>query len=153
MLGIVPLLQEFGLSHLTLLGVSPDAITIFLAFIALIAGQRSSMSFGFAIGIIMGILSGNMGLNMLVRTIEGFVAGYFHIPDSSHSTTKQKTRHIYGAVVTAGFCGNAIFAIGYNPLALSPLYRIVVLGVLESLFTLILAVILNWLFLRKSLAD
>ncbi|TLU58495.1 MAG: rod shape-determining protein MreD [Chlorobium sp.] len=153
MLGIVPLVQEFGLSRLSLFGVSPDAITIYLAFIALIAGQRSSTSFGFASGIIIGILSGNIGLNMLVRTIEGFIAGYFHIPDSSHSTTKQKTRRIYGAVVMAGFCGNAVFAIGYNPLALSPLYRIAVLGVLESFLTLILAVILNWLFLRKSLAD
>ena len=86
------LVQEFGLNRLTFFNVSPDVITIFLAFLAVTVGKRSSTSFGFVIGILTGILSGNMGLNMLSRTVEGFIAGYFHIPEDSHATAKQKIK-------------------------------------------------------------
>jgi len=147
------LLQEFGLTRLTLFNISPDAITVFLAFLAVSAGQRASTSFGFAVGILTGILSGNMGLNMLSRTVAGFIAGYFHIPEDSHATAKQKKRRFFRAVVIAGFCGNAVLAAGYNPLGLSTAYRVVVFGLLESFITLILAVILHWLLLKKYLVD
>lgn len=150
---IVVLVQEFGLSHLTLFNVSPDIITIFIAFISVTVGQKSGTSFGFMAGLLSGIFSGNMGLNMLARTVEGFIAGFFNIPDGSHATAKQKTKRIYGAIVTAGFCANSVLAAGYNPLAISPAYRIFVLGLIESLLTLILAVIVTRLFLRQSLAD
>ena len=147
------LVQEFGLTRLTLFNVSPDVVTIFLAFLAVTVGKRSSTSFGFAVGILTGILSGNMGLNMLSRTVEGFIAGYFHIPEDSHATAKQKIRRFYSAIVIAGFCGNAVIASGYNPLGLLPAYRVIVLGLLEALFTIILAVILHWFFLKKSFVD
>ncbi len=150
---VVILLQEFGLSHLGIFDVSPDLVTIFLAFIGVTIGQRTGMSFGFAAGIVIGILSGHMGLHMLARTVEGFIAGYFHIPEESHANKKQKIKRIYWSVVTAGFLANAVFAAGYNPLGLSLPYRIMVLGGVESLLTLILAVILKLLFLKKSLAD
>ena len=153
LLCITVIVQVFGVSHLALFTVSPDAVTIFLAFIAVIIGQKAGMSFGFLAGTITGLFSGNLGLHMLARTVEGFIAGFFHIPEQSHATARQKIKRTYSAIVTAGFLANAISAAGYNPLGLSPLYRIVVLGALESLFTLILAIIANWLFLRKSLSD
>jgi len=149
---IVALVQELGLSHLTFYHVSPDIVTIFLAFISVTIGQKAGTSFGFFAGLLTGILSGNMGLNMLARTVEGFIAGFFNIPEDSHATTKQKSKRLYGAIVTAGFCANAVLVTGYNPLALSSAYRIFVLGFLESLITLILAFIITRLFLKKSLA-
>lgn len=153
LLCIVSLVQEFGLSHLTLFKVSPDAVTIFLAFIAVTTNQKTSTSFGFAAGILSGLLMGNMGLHMLARTAGSFVAGYFETPKESHATGKQKSRRFYGAVIAAGLCTNTILAVGENPLALSLAYRVVVFGLLECLFNIIFAVILNRLFLRKSLAN
>jgi rod shape-determining protein MreD len=153
LLCIIALVQEFGLSRMMLFKVSPDAVAIFLALIAVTADQKTSTSFGFAAGVLTGLLSGNIGLNMLARTIGSFIASYFHTPVISHATAKQKTRRFYGAVIVAGFCTNAVLASGENPLGLSLPYRIIVFGVLESLFNLILAVIVNRLFLRKSLAD
>jgi rod shape-determining protein MreD len=146
---LVTLVQEFGLSRLTLFNVSPDIVTIFIAFISVTIGQKTGTSFGFAAG----FLSGNIGLHMLAGATEGFTAGYFNIPENSHATAKLKTKRLYGAVVTAGFCTNAILAVGYNPLGLSVPYRIFVLGILESLMTLLLAFIITRFFLRKSLAD
>jgi rod shape-determining protein MreD len=149
LLCIVSLVQEFGLSRLTLFDLSPDAVTIFLAFIAVTTNQKASTSFGFAAGVLAGFLSGNMGLNMLARTVGGFIAGYFFTPKESHATLKQKTRRLYGAIIAATLCTNAVLAIGENPLALSLLYRIVVFGLLESLFNLIIAMIMNRLFFKK----
>ncbi|MGB7510537.1 MAG: rod shape-determining protein MreD [Pelodictyon phaeoclathratiforme] len=150
---IVSLMQEFGFSHLTLFKVSFDAVTIFLAFIAITTTQKTSMSFGFAAGVLAGLLTGNMGLQMLARTVGSFVASFFQTPKESHATIKQKSRRFYGAVIAAGLCTNAILAIGENPLGLSLAYRLVVFGLLESLFNIILALILNRLFLRKSLVN
>jgi rod shape-determining protein MreD len=150
---IVSLLQVFGLSHLAIFDVSPDAVSILLAFIAVTIGQKSGTSFGFAAGVLTGLFSGNIGLSMLARTIEGFIAGFFHIPENSHATSKQKTKRLYSAVLTACFAANSVFAFGYNPLGLSLYYRILVLGLLESLITLALAFIVNRLFLRKNLSD
>ena len=153
LLCIISLVQEFGLSRITIFNVSPDAVTIFLAFIAVTCNQNTSTSFGFAAGVLTGLLSGNMGLNMLARTVGSFVAGYFHTPKESHATIRQKSKRFYSAVIIAGLCANAVLAAGENPLGLSPVYRIVVFGILESLFNLILALALNRLFLRQSLAN
>lgn len=150
---ILSLVQVFGLSRLTLFDVSPDAVTIFLAFIAVTANQKTSTSFGFAAGLLTGLLSGNMGLNMLARTSGSFIASFFLTPHGSHATVKQKTRRFYGAVIAATLCTNAILVIGMNPLGFSLVYRIVVFGLLESLFNLLFALILNRLFLKKSLAN
>jgi len=153
MLCIITLVQEFGLSHLTLLEVFPDVLAVFLAFTAVKKGQKISTTFGFAAGLIAGILSGHIGLHMLASSTAGFLAGFFHTPDDSHATIKQKITRFYGAVMTAGFAANAVMAAGYNPLGLPPEYRIVTLGLLEALLSLTLAIIANQLFLRKSFAD
>ena len=141
------------MNRLALFNVSADIITIFIAFIAIIAGQKTSTTFGFAAGIFSGLVSGNMGLSMLSRTIEGLVAGYFHISEDNHPTTRQINTRFFSATVISGFCANAVMDTGYNPLGLPFLHRIVVLGLAESFFTLILAVILHWLFLKKALVN
>ncbi|MEI8033335.1 MAG: rod shape-determining protein MreD [Chlorobiaceae bacterium] len=153
LLCIISLLQIYGLSRLSLFHVSPDALSIFLAFLAVTVGQRTGMTFGFAAGTITGLLSGNLGLNMLSRTVEGFIAGYFNIPENSHATANQKSRRLYGAVAISSFAANAIFSIGYNPLGYSPFFRIAVLGLLETILTLGLAFLVNRLFLKKNLSD
>lgn len=150
---IVSLVQEFVFIRLTFFEAFPDALSVYIAFLAVTQGQKTSTSFGFAAGIITGILSGNLGLNMLANTTGGFLAGYFHSPEDSHTTAKQKTSRFYGAVLTAEFSAHTIKAIGYNPLGLAPEYRIVTLGLLASLLSFILAFIANRLFLRKSFAD
>ena len=150
---IISLLQVFGMSRITLFNVSADAVTIFLAYIAVTTEQNTNTSFGFAAGVLEGLLTGNMGLHMLARTVGSFIAGYFHTPKESHTTIKQNSKRFYGAVIVAGLCANAILSATGNPLGFSPGFRIVVFGLLESFFNLILAVIVNWLFLRQSLAD
>ena len=150
---IISVMQEFSFSRMTLFNVSADAVTIFLALIAVTTNQKINISFGFAAGVLGGLLTWNMGLNMLARTVGSFTAGYFHTPKESHATINQKSKRFYFAVIVAGLCTNAILSAGENPLGFSPAYRIVVFGLLESLFNLFFAFIMNWLFLRQSLAN
>ena len=150
---LTSVMQEYSVSHLTLFNVSADVVTIFLAYIAVTTNRNTNTSFGFAAGVLAGFLSGNMGLHMLARTVGSFIAGYFHTPKESHATAKQKSKRFYGAVIVATLCTNAILAATHDPLGFSTVYRIVVFGLLESLFNLILAVILDWLFLRQSLVN
>jgi len=44
-------------------------------------------------------------------------------------------------------------AIGSNPLALSPAYRILVMGTIAAIFALLLAIAVRFLFMKKSFAD
>ncbi|MEI6639506.1 MAG: rod shape-determining protein MreD [Chlorobium sp.] len=150
---IVTLVQEFGFARLALFEAMPDALAVFIAFLAVTQGQKTSTSFGFAAGILAGIFSGNLGLHTLAITTGGFLAGYFHSPEDSHATAKQKTRRFYVAVLTAEFSSHTIITSVYNPLGLSPEYRIVTLGLLASLLSLTLAFIANRLILRKTFAS
>lgn len=154
---IVLAVQIFGLSYVTVLNVTPDAVTVFLALTGVTISQRASSSFGFAAGVILGIFSENSGMLigwvMLAKTVEGFLAGYFNVPENSHATPKQKTKRIYLAIIFAGFASSAILAAVYNPLGFSPAVGIAALGLLKSALTLVLAFIVNLLFLKKSLLD
>ncbi|NTV98599.1 MAG: rod shape-determining protein MreD [Chlorobiaceae bacterium] len=154
---IVLLLQVFGLSYLSLFNVTPDAVTIFIALVGVTLSQRASTTFGFAAGIVLGIFSENtgmvMGWMMLSRTVEGFIAGFFNIPENSHATTKQKNRRIYNAIIVSGLLSGFIISAVYNPLGFSPLVRIVALGILKTFLTVILAFLANVVILKKSLMD
>ncbi|MGB0131254.1 rod shape-determining protein MreD [Chlorobium sp.] len=149
----VTLLQVFGFSRLTLLGVSPDAVTVFLAFMSVFTGQRKGMTFGFAAGFLAGALSGNMGIVLLTRTIEGFTAGYCHVPENSHATMTQKSRMLYLGVVLASFTGNLVFSLAKNPLGEPLLYRVFVSGALACMMNLLLTIAIYRLFLRKTLSE
>jgi len=147
------LVQVFGVSGLTLFGVSPDIVTVFLAIISVFSGQRTGMTYGFASGLLCGMLGGNIGVGMLTRTIEGFVAGYCHIPEDSHATLTQKSRMLYLAVILASFAGNLVFSLVKNPLGQPLLYRIIVSGAIAGMMNLFISVAINRLILRKTLSE
>ncbi|KZK73813.1 MAG: rod shape-determining protein MreD [Pelodictyon luteolum] len=150
---IVCIMQVLGFSRLTLFHTAPDALAVFLGFSAVTLGRNAGTGFGFLGGMLCGILTGDIGLHMLAGTTGGFIAGSFHIPRDSHATPSQKMRRIYGATASAAFVSHTVLAIGLNPLGLSPVYRIVVLGLLATLFTLMLAFVSNLLILKNTISD
>ncbi len=153
LLAVSCLIQVFGLSRLTLFGVSPDIVTTFVAAISVYTGQRTGMTYGFAAGLLSGLLSGNIGISLLTRTIEGFISGYCHVPENSHATMTQKSRMLYLAIVLASFFGNLVFSLFNNPLGESLFYRIIISGALTCMMNLLLGIALNKLILRKTLSE
>jgi rod shape-determining protein MreD len=84
--------QRFLFAQLVILHASPDILAIFIAFISVSAGQRTGINYGFGAGLVAGMLSGNIGLSALVGTVQGFTAGFYHVPEESHATSVKKKR-------------------------------------------------------------
>jgi hypothetical protein len=147
------LVQHFLFSRLVLLHASPDLLSVFVAFASMSLGQRTGTTFGFASGLLTGFLTGDIGMSALVRTVEGFSAGFFHVPDERHATPTLKKRKLYLAALTALASGNLLQAILQNPQAQPFILRFLTLVVLATLLSMILVIVAYHLFLKKLLAD
>jgi len=152
LLVILCILQQYAFSRLVIFGAMPDIVTIFIAFTALRYGQKQGTTFGFAAGIVTGILSGNIGIETLSKTLEGFIAGYFHIPEDSHASSLQKKQMFYKGVFLASLTGRILYTLTLNVLSLPTAWHITYSTGLATLLTMILAVLCYQLFLKKILA-
>lgn len=74
--GIV-LAQWLVLGRLRLWGAYPDAVLLFVAWLALRYGRRAGAISGFACGFVLDLVYDTWGLHMLVKTIVGFMIGLF----------------------------------------------------------------------------
>lgn len=76
---VLLLVQSKMMTLLTLEGITPDLLTIWVVYLALKEGQLAAMPWGFGIGLAFDLLTGNfIGLSALTKTIAGFTAGYFY---------------------------------------------------------------------------
>jgi rod shape-determining protein MreD len=150
---VLAIVQHFFVSKLVILGSSPDILGVFIAFTSVMLGQRTGTSYGFASGLFAGFLSGNLGLSALIGTIEGFVAGYFHVPEESHATSVKKRRMFYFASGTAIASGNLLLSLLTNPLAVPVYLRLPSLVIIGTLSSMLLTVLLYQLLLKKLQRD
>lgn len=150
---VLALLQHFIFSRLAILGASPDIRAVFIAYVAVIIGQRTGIVFGFAAGIISGFFSGNPGLAALVGTLEGFTAGFFHVSPESHPTMVKKRRMFYAGATSSIAAGNLLETLLNNPLALPAWVRIPSVLVIGTGASMFLAVLIYQLALKKILKD
>lgn len=61
--------------------ITPDILVIWIAYIAIREGQTAGTVAGFALGLMLDLLSGQdgmVGLSSLAKTVAGFTAGYFY---------------------------------------------------------------------------
>jgi rod shape-determining protein MreD len=150
---ILALAQRFLFSKLLILHASPDVLAIFIAYISVSAGQRTGVNYGFGTGLVAGMLSGNLGLSALIGTVQGFVAGFYHVPEESHATSVKKKRMFYAASLTALIAGNLLQSIMLDPLAL-PLYiRMPETVIIGTLMSMTLTVLTYHFALKKLLRD
>jgi rod shape-determining protein MreD len=67
------------MSIVSLEGITPDLLVIWLVYVAINHGQLTSTMWGFIAGIMFDLTTGNfIGLSALSKTIAGFTAGYFY---------------------------------------------------------------------------
>jgi len=75
---ILIVIQTQVLRLLSLEGITPDILTIWIVYIALKRGQLQATVWGFIVGLLFDLATGNfIGLAALTKTIAGFTAGYF----------------------------------------------------------------------------
>ena len=72
------MIQTKVMRLLTLEGITPDLLTIWVVYLALKEGQMAGTLWGFCIGLAFDFITGSfIGLSALTKTISGFTAGYF----------------------------------------------------------------------------
>lgn len=72
-------LQTTIVGFTSIANIIPDVMLIWIVYLAITQGQIPAMIYGFAIGLILDLISGQfVGLSALSKTIAGFLAGYFY---------------------------------------------------------------------------
>ncbi len=150
---VLCIVQQYAVSRLVIFGVLPDIVTVYIAFSAIRYGQKQGTTYGFIAGLATGVLSGNMGIETLSKTIEGFVAGYFHIPETSHASALQKKQMFYKGVLLASLVGRTLYTLMINVLSLPTTWHIIYSIGVATLFTMIVAVFAYQLFFKKILVN
>jgi rod shape-determining protein MreD len=72
---IVIVVQWLLFGRLTILGATPDAVLLFVAWIGLSYGRRSGAVVGFFMGLVMDAILDTWGMHMMLKTVVGFVLG------------------------------------------------------------------------------
>lgn len=100
-IGLV-LLQWLVLERLRIFGAYPDVLILFIAWVGLIRGRVAGALTGFILGLTMDVLHDTWGLQMLVKTLLGFVVGLY--PASERETLViQPEQAFLGALMVALF--------------------------------------------------
>ena len=97
--GIV-LLQWLVLGRLRIFGAYPDAPLLFLTWYALRTGRRPAALMGFGLGAALDIIYGTWGIHMFVKTLVGFLLGYFALDDRTPLLLQPQQALLGGLVIT-----------------------------------------------------
>lgn len=96
------LLETTIFTNLNFLPVIPDLLLIFTIYIGISRGSISGEIQGFASGFSLDFMSGApLGLNALIRTILGFLAGLFHLNVNTNGFLIPAFFGIIGTIVKA----------------------------------------------------
>jgi rod shape-determining protein MreD len=137
---------------LTLEGITPDLLTIWIVYIALREGQLPATVWGFGIGLLFDLFSGSfLGLSTLTKTVCGFTAGYFY-NENKTPLTLGSYRFIV-IVLVVSFIHNVIYFVlftqGSDIGLLSAIFRV---GLATTFYTASLTLLPMFAFSRKLLS-
>lgn len=94
---VLILLQTTFIRFISIGGVTPDAMVVWLVYLALRYGQIHATVAGFILGFVMDIIGGDfLGLSALSKTVCGFIAGYFY---DENKTTQTLASHRFALIV------------------------------------------------------
>lgn len=134
---------------LSLEGIVPDFLAIWIVYLALREGQLPATVWGFVIGLLLDILTGNfLGLSALTKTVCGFVAGYFF--------NEHKTRLVLGSyrflliLLTAAFIHNVVYFLIYTQGSDLSFFQILFrYGIMTTLYTAVFSLIPIFIYARR----
>jgi rod shape-determining protein MreD len=107
---LILLLQTTVVRFLSIQGIVPDIVLLWIVYLAIRRGQVTATVAGFLLGLTLDLISGPdgmVGLAALTKTLSGFLAGYFY--------NENKTQQTLGGyqfimiVVMASLVHNAIY--------------------------------------------
>ena len=143
------IIQSQAMKLLSLEGMTPDILAIWIVYLALRHGQLSGTMWGFGIGLLFDLVTGSLiGLSALSKTVCGFIAGYFY-NENKTVMTLSSYRFIL-VVLTVSFIQNTVyFVIFTRGTDIGLLRAIFEFGLATTLYTATVSLLPMFLFARK----
>jgi rod shape-determining protein MreD len=133
--------------------IVPDALLVWIVYLAIREGQVTGSLVGFAIGLAIDLMSGSdavLGLSALAKTIGGFSAGYFYNENKTLQTLGGYQFII--AIATASLLHNVVYFLIILQGKEVPWWHAVLLyGVPTTLYTAVAGLVPMFAFARKYL--
>jgi rod shape-determining protein MreD len=132
-------------------GITPDILTIWVVYIALKEGQLPATLWGFGIGLLFDLSTGNfVGLSALTKTISGFCSGYFYNENKTQITLA--SYRFLLIVLLVSVVQNTVYFILYAQGSELGLVRAVFqVGLATAFYTTTWTLLPMFAFARKSL--
>lgn len=145
------ILQATVMHLVTLEGITPDILAIWVVYLALCEGQLRATIWGFAIGLSFDLVTGNfIGLSALTKTMTGFVAGYFFNETRTRSTLGSY-RFLLIVLLASLIQNTAYFVIFTRGTDIGLFQAVVRFGLTTTLYTGTLSLIPIFKFSRQLL--
>jgi rod shape-determining protein MreD len=143
------LIQSKMMTLLTLEGITPDLLTIWVVYLALKEGQMAAMPWGFAIGLLFDLATGNfIGLSALTKTVAAFTAGYFY-NENKTPLTLGSYRFLVVVLVTSLIHNTLYFLIFTQGSEIGTLRAVFQVGLATTFYTATLSLLPMLAFARK----
>lgn len=147
---LLALVQTQVMRLLSLEGITPDLLTIWVVYVALREGQISGTIWGFLAGLFFDLVTGNfIGLGALTKTICGFTAGYFY-QENKTEITLGSYRFILIVLITALIDTTIFFVLFTRGTDIGLVRAIFEFGLTTSLYTATITLLPMLVFSRKS---
>ena len=146
------LIQTQAMRLLTLEGITPDVLTIWIVYIAVQEGQLPATIWGFAIGLLYDLTTGSFfGLSAFSKTLCGFAAGYFY---NEHKTqlTLGSYRYLVIVMLVSLIHNTLYFVIFTRGSDVTLVRAIFQVGLATTFYTTTLTLIPMFLFARRAIA-
>ncbi len=137
---------------LSLEGITPDILTIWIVYLALKNGQFAATIWGFAVGLLFDLTTGSfIGLSALTKTVCGFTAGFFY-SENKTPLTLGSYRYLV-IVLIASLVQNTLYFLIYTQGSEIGLLRAVFqVGLATTFYTATLTLIPMFAFARRRFA-
>jgi rod shape-determining protein MreD len=146
------LIQMQVMRLLTLEGITPDILTIWIVYLALKEGQLQGTIWGFVVGLLFDVMTGSfIGLAALAKTICGFMAGYFY-NENKTAMTLGSYRFIVIVLVVSLIHNTLYFIVFTQGSEIGLLRAIFQVGLATTLYTAAVTLLPMFAFSQKYIS-
>lgn len=143
------IIQTQLMRYISLQGVTPDLLTIWIVYLAISNGQLSGLLWGFGIGLVADFVTGNfIGLFALTKTVAGFVAGYFYNENKTQMTLGSY-RFILIVLFVSLIHDIVYFIMFTQGMEIGLLRAVFEFGIVTSLYTAVVALVPMMIYSRR----
>jgi rod shape-determining protein MreD len=143
------LIQTQILQLISLEGIAPDILIIWIVYIAVKEGQLFATVWGFIIGLVFDLsIGGFIGISALSKTIAGFTAGYF-FRENKTEFLLSSYRFVLIVLISSLVSNTIYFLIFTRGSEINLLHAVFLIGIATTVYTSAFSILPMFTFARK----